>query len=59
MKNVIDIIQKNVNDFPDFTVIVDQGENNTFTYRTFDTYARKIAARLHRIGVQNRDFVTI
>ena len=38
---------------------MDQGENNTFTYRTFDTFARKIAARLHRIGVQNRDFVTI
>ena len=59
MNDIISRIRKNVQDFPDFTIIADQGENNFFTYKTFDAYARKIAAKLNRIGVKNRDFVTI
>ena len=59
MNDLIRQIQENVKNFPDFTVIVDQGENNCFTYRAFDEYARKIAAKLTRLGVKNRDFVTI
>ncbi len=59
MHDLITLIQKNVREFPDFTIIVDQGENNSFTYRAFDDYARKIAAKLKRMGIKNRDFVTI
>ena len=59
MQDLITLIQKNVREHPDFTIIVDQGENNSFTYRAFDAYARKIAAKLKRMGIQNRDFVTI
>ena len=59
VNNIISRIQQNITNHPDFTVIVDQGENNCFTYRTFDAYARKIAAKLHRLGIQRRDFVTI
>ena len=59
MNDIITQIRKNVIDYPDFTIIVDQGENNFFTYRAFDAYARKIAAKLSRLGVTHRDFVTI
>lgn len=59
MKDLIRQIQANVNDYPDMTIIVDQGENNFFTYRSFDTYARRIASKLNRMGVSRRDFVTI
>ncbi len=59
MKDLIRQIQSNVENFPDMTIIVDQGENNYFTYRSFDAYARRIAAKLSRIGVSRRDFVTI
>ena len=59
MHDLISQIQKNVRELPDFTVIVDQGENNFFTYRALDAYARRVAGRLHRMGVKSRDFVTI
>ena len=59
MSDIISQIRKNVMEYPDFTVIVDQGENNSFTYRAFDAYARRIAAKLSRLGVGRRDFVTI
>ncbi|MBQ1813558.1 MAG: AMP-binding protein, partial [Ruminococcus sp.] len=59
MHDLISQIQKNVRELPDFTVIVDQGENNFFTYSALDAYARRVAGRLHRMGVKSRDFVTI
>ncbi|MBQ6498428.1 MAG: AMP-binding protein, partial [Ruminococcus sp.] len=59
MNDLIRQIQANVNDYPDMTIIVDQGENNFFTYRSFDNYARRIASKLSRMGVSRRDFVTI
>ena len=59
MSELIRLIQINIKENPDFTVIVDQGENNSFTYAQFDVYARRIAGKLSRMGVQPRDFVTI
>lgn len=59
MSELIRQISKNILNDPDFTVIVDQGENNSFTYAQFDAYARRIAGKLYRLGVQPRDFVTI
>ena len=59
MNDIISKIRQNVTLYPDFTIIVDQGENNYFTYGAFDAYARKIAAKLSKMGVKNRDFVTI
>ncbi len=59
MNSIISIIQQNVKNFPDFTIIVDKGNNNSFTYSAFDNYSRKIASKLKGMGVKSRDFVTI
>ncbi len=59
MSSIIERIQKNIADYPDHEVIVDQGENNSFTYREFDLYAARVAARLKKQGVTRGDFVTI
>ena len=59
MTELIRQINENIKNDPDFTVIVDQGENNSFTYAQFDAYARRIAGKLVRKGVGKRDFVTI
>ena len=59
MRDLISQIQANIKKYPDTTVIVDQGENNCFTYRSFDVYARKIASKLNSMGITRRDFVTI
>lgn len=59
MSSIIERIQKNIAEYPDHIVIVDQGENNSFTYREFDLYAARVAARLIRQGVSQGDFVTI
>ena len=59
MHDLISQIKKNVKELPDFTVIVDKGENNSFTYSQFDAFARKIAGKLSRTGIRRRDFITI
>lgn len=59
MEELLSRLQVNVNEVPDMTILVDQGENNSFTFKTFDTYARKIASKLVRMGVSSRDFVSI
>ncbi len=59
MSSVVEKIMQNIKENPDFVVIVDQGENNFYTYRSFDDYARKIASKLNRLGVSRGDFVTI
>lgn len=59
MSELIRRINEKIESEPDFTVIVDQGENNSFTYAQLDLYARRIAGKLRRMGVQPRDFVTI
>ena len=59
MSELIRKIRENIKTDPDFTVIVDQGENNSYTYAQFDACARRIAAKLSELGVSPRDFVTI
>ena len=59
MSELIRQIGEHIKNEPDFTVIVDTGEDNRFTYAQFDRCARKIAAKLVRMGVEPRDFVTI
>ncbi len=59
MSELIRRICENIKNEPDFTVIVDRGDNNSFTYAQFDRYARRIAGKLSRLGVAPRDFVTI
>ncbi|WP_405343661.1 AMP-binding protein, partial [Ruminococcus sp.] len=59
MSELIRRIRQNIQNDPDFTVIVDQGENNSFTYAQLDAYARRIAGKLSELGVSPRDFVTI
>ena len=51
VEDLIRQIQSNISNYPDMRIIVDQGENNGFTYRQYDEYARKIAAKLQRMGV--------
>ena len=57
MSRLTQKISENIKSFPDFTVICD-GESS-FTFSQFDNYARKIAAKLNRLGVSKGDFVTI
>ena len=59
MSKLIDLINENIKSFPDYTVIVDQGENNSFTYSQLNAYARKIAGKLNRLSISRGDFVTI
>ena len=59
VKDLIRQIHSNIINYPDMRIIIDQGENNGFTYRQFGEYARKIAAKLQRLGIKRRDFVTI
>ncbi|MBR1483060.1 MAG: AMP-binding protein [Ruminococcus sp.] len=59
MHDIITQIQQKVKELPDFSIIVDRGDHNSFTYRELDTYARKLAAKLRRYGVSQRQFVTI
>ena len=59
MHDIITQIQQRVKELPDFSIIVDRGDHNSFTYRELDTYARKLAAKLRRYGVSQRQFVTI
>ena len=59
MSILLQTIAKNIREYSDFTVVVDQGENNRYTFGTFDAYARLIAGKLSRLGVGPRDFVTI
>ncbi len=59
MSKLICKINERISSNPDFTVLVDTGENSSFTYAQFDSYARKIAGKLKRFGVEQGDFVTI
>ena len=59
MSELVRQIFENIQNEPDLTVIVDQGEGNSFTYAQFDACARRIAGKLRRLGVQPREFVTI
>ena len=52
-------IAQNIKEDPQFVILVDQGKNNYFTYKTFDECARRIAGKLSRLNVGYRDFVTI
>ena len=36
MSELIRLISENIKNHPDCTIIVDQGENNTFTYAEFE-----------------------
>ena len=59
MSLLIKKISENIKAFPDFTVVYDTEENNSFTYAEFDEYARKIASKLLSSGIEKNDFVTI
>ena len=58
-QSIIQKITQNVKAYPEQIVIVDQGEKNFFTYSSFDEFARKIAAKLLRLGIGKGDFVTV
>ena len=59
MSQLIRQISEKIRKQPDFTIIVDQGENNRFTYAQLDACARLIAGKLSRMGVRPCDFVTV
>ena len=39
---ILEKIKENIRDYPEQTIIVDEGEGNSYTYRTFDLAARRI-----------------
>ena len=59
MDSIVQKLKETISAYPDQMAIVDQGENNCFTYRQFGERARKIAAKLVRAGVKPRHFVMI
>ena len=59
MNGIIERIVQNVREYPDFLVINDSVSNTGYTFRELDLAARRIAAKLSRLGVSRRDFVTI
>ena len=56
---LLEKIKENIKAYPDLKVIVDVGEGNLYTYRTFELKARRIAQRLVGRGVKKGDFVLI
>ncbi len=59
MDSIVKKLSETIKAYPDTTAIIDQGENNEFTYAGFGEYASKIAAKLVRLGVGRGDFVMI
>ena len=59
MSLLVRTICDNIRQHPDFTVIRDAADGSAFTFRQLDEFARKIAAKLRRLGVAEGDFVTI
>lgn len=59
MELIVHKLTETILQYPEHTAIVDQGEGNRYTYREFGERARKIAAKLVRLGVKPRDFVMI
>ncbi len=57
MFHLIKEIENNITAYPDKKIVVDS--NGSFTYREMGDYAKKIAAKLNRLGVGEGDFVTI
>ncbi len=58
-QSVVLKIAQNVKDYPERVILVDQGENNFYTYKSLDEFARCVAGKLSRLNVGRRDFVTI
>ena len=56
---ILEKIKENIRDYPEQPIIVDEGEGNSYTYRTFDLAARRIAHRLKARGVMPGDYVLI
>ena len=59
MKLIVQKLMEIARDYPDHVAVVDQGDNNSFTYRELFDYASRIAGKLLRCGVMPRDFVMI
>ena len=59
MQTILQKIDRYVADRPDFVALVDPSSASSFTYRSLDDYARRIAARLCAAGIGAHDYVTI
>ena len=59
MTELIRRISCNIKERAGFTAVADPSNDSSFTYAEFDAYARKIAAKLSRMGVGKKDYVTI
>ena len=59
MNSIVKKLKETIQNYPDTLAIVDQGENNRYTYSQFGERAKKIAAKLIRLGVKPKDFVMI
>ena len=59
MNSIIKRLKETIKNYPDTLAVVEQGENNQYTYAQFGERAAKIAAKLIRLGVKQNDFVMI
>ena len=59
MDSIVKKLTETISAYPDQVAVIDQGDNNLFTYAQFGEYALKIAAKLVRLGVKKGDFVMI
>jgi amino acid adenylation domain-containing protein len=59
MSELIRQIRENIARYPDRAAVADPGNDSCFSYAGLDAYARLIAGKLNRMGVQPGDFVTI
>lgn len=59
MSVLLERICKNIQTHPDFIVFSHTQTNQSFTFAEFDSFARKIAAKLIKRGIKQNDFVTI
>ena len=59
MNSIIKRLKETIKNYPDTLAVVEQGENNQYTYAQLGERAAKIAAKLIRLGVKPNDFVMI
>ena len=59
MNSIVKKLKETIKNYPDTLAVVEQGENNQYTYAQLGERAAKIAAKLIRLGVKPNDFVMI
>ena len=59
MNSIVKKLKETIQNYPDTLAVVEQGENNQYTYRQLGERSAQIAAKLIRLGVKPKEFVMI